>query len=231
MKELEDIFRKTIEDQKLSSGERKALLSTLKEKNLNEGQLHVLRSQVFNIAKDQLKSYSAIQVLEWIEGANKLLVKYTSEKFVPTQQKVFFSPGYECRDAIIAQLRKAKKEILICVFTISDDVIAKEIVFAHKRFIDVRVITDDDKTEDKGSDIEMLARNGIKVKIDSTPNHMHHKFALIDNKVALTGSYNWTRSAAKYNHENILLTSDKQIIQGYKNEFEKLWDEFVLFPS
>jgi mitochondrial cardiolipin hydrolase len=54
---------------------------------------------------------------------------------------------------------------------------------------------------------------------------MHHKFAIIDSRLVLTGSYNWTRSAAEYNHENLLVTNSKQAIGQFEKEFNRLWTE------
>jgi phosphatidylserine/phosphatidylglycerophosphate/cardiolipin synthase-like enzyme len=65
---------------------------------------------------------------------------------------------------------------------------------------------------------------GIDVRVDYTDHHMHHKFAVIDERTVMTGSYNWTRSAALYNHENILITGDKAIVKEYLKEFHRLWD-------
>lgn len=142
-------------------------------------------------------------------------------------KQVFFSPGNECRDAIIHQLQQSVSSLRICVFTISDDRITEEILYRHSMGISIQIITDNDKCYDLGSDIEKLCKAGIEVKVDKTPYHMHHKFAVIDNKTVLTGSYNWTRSAALYNHENIVLSTDKQVVKKFRNEFEKLWDQMV----
>lgn len=139
--------------------------------------------------------------------------------------KVFFSPGEDCRKAIIEQLHQSVSSIKICVFTISDDLITDVIIARHQFGIDIKIITDNDKCYDDGSDIDKLHRSGIEIKVDKTSYHMHHKFAIIDNKIALTGSYNWTRSAALYNHENILFTSDKGIVKDFKGEFDKLWEQ------
>ncbi|GAL84352.1 phosphatidylserine/phosphatidylglycerophosphate/cardiolipin synthase-like protein [Sporocytophaga myxococcoides] len=139
--------------------------------------------------------------------------------------KVFFSPGEDCRQAIIEQLHQSVSSIKICVFTISDDLITDVIIARHQFGIDIRIITDNDKCYDDGSDIDKLHRSGIEIKVDKSPYHMHHKFAIIDNKIALTGSYNWTRSAALYNHENIVFTSDKGIVKDFKGEFDKLWEQ------
>jgi|TARA_B110000261_G_scaffold61435_1_gene72249 phosphatidylserine/phosphatidylglycerophosphate/cardiolipin synthase-like enzyme len=45
----------------------------------------------------------------------------------------------------------------------------------------------------------------------------------------LTGSYNWTKSAADRNQENILVTEDPKMVKSYLSEFEKLWDLFKDF--
>ncbi len=74
-----------------------------------------------------------------------------------------------------------------------------------------------------GSDIERLARAGVAIKMDTTPNHMHNKFMLADQSSLITGSYNWTLSAARYNHENILITREAGVIKSFTNEFEHLW--------
>ena len=52
---------------------------------------------------------------------------------------------------------------------------------------------------------------------------MHHKFAIIDNRLLLTGSYNWTFSANNRNDENLLIIDDPELIEVFENQFENLW--------
>jgi len=53
---------------------------------------------------------------------------------------------------------------------------------------------------------------------------MHNKFAIIDNAIVLTGSYNWTVSASNNNQENILIIESKLVVSNYQNEYNKLWN-------
>jgi len=46
---------------------------------------------------------------------------------------------------------------------------------------------------------------------------------VIDGKALITGSYNWTRSAARFNHENILLTKEGSVVKSFLKEFDQLW--------
>ncbi len=226
MDSILDLFEKTFEDRKLSKAERQALNQVLSEQNLSSENRSFLRNRIFNFAKQHLISYSSLEVLDWLEKANKIIANQADVAPAP---EVYFSPGPDCQRALLRYLGQCKKEMLICVFTISDDKIAELILKAHQQNIRIRIITDDDKTFDRGSDIKRLHQAGISVKMDNSPNHMHHKFAIIDGNILLTGSYNWTRSASLYNHENIFVSRHVGVVQKYKDEFEKLWNEFVDF--
>lgn len=143
--------------------------------------------------------------------------------------KACFSPGNGCLDAITDTIEQAENSLKICVFTISDDRITAAILKAHRRGIKIKLLTDNEKLFDKGSDIRQLAQAGLEVRIDNTRDHMHHKFALIDNSTLLTGSYNWTRSAAMYNHENLIVTNNKDLVHDFLVEFDTLWREMTPF--
>ena len=156
------------------------------------------------------------------------LFKSSSDK---EKNKAYFSPGTECQQAIISAIENAKTSIKICVFTISDDQITAAILAAHRRNIPIKLLTDNEKLFDVGSDIRQLALAKIEIRTDNTKNHMHHKFAIIDNELLISGSYNWTRSAAMYNHENIIVSDNKELVQDFLIQFDKLWNEMAVFNS
>ncbi len=139
--------------------------------------------------------------------------------------EAFFSPGDEPRLRIAYRLRNCRRTADICVFTITDDRIAGAILDAHHNGIKVRILSDDDKAFDRGSDIDRLAAAGIEVRVDRTEYHMHHKFAIFDGENLLCGSYNWTRGAANDNCENLIDTTDASLLTLFAREFEKLWEK------
>jgi len=143
----------------------------------------------------------------------------------------FFSPGQACQEAILEHIENASTSLDICVFTISDDHIARAIYDAFGRGIQIRLITDNEKLLDKGSDIVELAKSGIEIRVDQSPNHMHHKFMVKDAAFVLTGSYNWTRSAALYNHENVITINDASLAGVYLTAFEDLWQTCIPFTQ
>jgi mitochondrial cardiolipin hydrolase len=221
MQEIENLIKSTFDDFVITKSEKKLLKNEINLKGLNERELAVLRSNIFGFAKSKIENVSPDLIIDWIENVNKLILPETEDK---EESYVNFSPGVACRSSIIQHIKLSKNSIKVCVFTISDDLITKELILAHNRGVSVKVITDNDKSFDLGSDIEELANKGLPVKIDNTSNHMHHKFCIFDKKVVITGSYNWTRSAAERNQENILINKESGVVKSFLKEFDKLWD-------
>ena len=137
--------------------------------------------------------------------------------------QAYFSHGQDCRLDIEQAMETALSELLICVFTISDDRLSDAIMAAHRSGLTVRVISDNDKMHDRGSDVERLSQAGVNVRIDRSPEHMHHKFMVIDGRTVMTGSYNWTRSAETRNEENIIAVDDPLLATRFSEEFERIW--------
>ncbi|MBN3493555.1 phospholipase D-like domain-containing protein [Vibrio neptunius] len=213
-------------DYRLDDHERRHLQAELAEAVMSEEDRAFLRNQSFKLAKQFMeKGSDPIALLRWLERIIKVLDNVIAGQSSELATS-WFSPGRSCSTGIIEQLKLARDSIDICVFTIADDDLTKHILEAHQRGVTVRIISDNDKMYDKGSDIEYLAEQGVAVKIDTTPYHMHHKFAIFDQKRLINGSFNWTRSASKYNQEDITLSDDKRFLQSFSRQFEKLWQQF-----
>ncbi len=169
------------------------------------------------------------------KATTKPSITHTSEVVTKPQTqltymtKAYFSPGEDCANAIVQALQNAKKSIDICVFTISDDKISREIIACHRKNIKVRIITDNEKLHDLGSDIAQMAKTGIAIRIDNTTAHMHHKFMVVDNAILVNGSYNWTKSAATSNEENIIVSDEKSLVATFAKQFEKMWKEMEAY--
>ncbi len=225
--ELDKMLSETLEDQRLSRGERRALREVFADMQLDDEGRAFVRHRVFALAREAIRNAEAEAVLDWAEKVIKLLVPEIPRDSSVAQ--VYFSPGEECRRCIIRQLERAKSSIDICVFTITDNQVSRPIREAHERGIAVRVIADNDKADDRGSDVYQLGRDGVPVRVDRSEHHMHHKYAIFDKRTLLTGSYNWTRSAADFNRENIVVSDDPELVTPFQRSFDKLWDD--LGPS
>ncbi len=218
MDEIIAHLKESIADEIFSKQEKRTLKALIEEKALSADQFILLRSEIYKLAVQNVNESNFKFILDWIMNANNALNVAPKDL-----SEAYFSPGESCRKAIIEQIDHANKRLKICVFTISDDRITDAIRKAYHKGVDVKIITDNDKSNDIGSDVIRLAQEGIPIKMDSTSNHMHHKFMVVDELLLLTGSYNWTLSAARFNQENIVLSSEAGVVKSFLNEFDKLW--------
>lgn len=223
--ELEQWLTASLEDFKLSQSEALELRELLP--SLANDDVAFTRNKAFQLARELIRmgGDNAVATLLWLEKLTKTIDQFRQSENSSIAE-AHFSPGEDCRRTLLDLLVSARESIDISVFTISDDRLASAILAAYKRGINVRLITDNDKALDQGSDIHRLVAEGLPVRMDASDNHMHHKFALIDKSVLVNGSFNWTRSATDYNQENILVTDEPKLVSAYLAEFESLWQQF-----
>ena len=224
--EVDEILLQTLDDGRLSRGEKQVLTDIFAEHSGDEQRLAFIRHRAFAIARDRMRDPRSGRVVDWLEEVVKALAAASSPDVVPQLAEAHFSPGDHCLRRIVSLITSARRAADICVFTITDDRISRTLLEAHNRGVRVRVITDDQKTEDLGSDVHALAAAGIPVRVDHSEHHMHHKFAIFDTTYLVTGSYNWTRSAAAHNEENMVVSTDPRLRRAFCETFEKLWQEF-----
>lgn len=229
MKELDQLLMQTIADRKLQPAEKKALLDWMNAKSLTDADRALARSHAFKAARAVIFNEDALSVIDWLEDVIRVLsrpaesIQVTGPNSGHITSRAFFSPGDACPNEIIRLVSQSRKQIEICVFTITDDRISDSILQAHRRGVKIRIITDDEKASDLGSDVDRFESAQIPLRIDRSPAHMHHKYAIFDRQTLLTGSYNWTRSAARDNQENIITTTDGDLLRQFTRHFEQLW--------
>lgn len=224
--QLDAMLLQTLDDQRLSRKEKRALASALEPLAGDETKLAAARSQAFDLARQQFADPESKAVLSRLEDVVKLLQPKASTEQTP-KPEAYFSPGDPCAQRIAQLFHRTQRQADVCVFTITDNDISEAILAAHRRGIRLRILTDDDKSGDLGSDIARFEQEGIAVRLDRSRYHMHHKFAVFDGSLLLTGSYNWTRGAAQFNEENFLLSYDPRLCQAYAQQFERLWQTFA----
>lgn len=224
--EMETILRQTLDDLRLSRSEKRALGEVLGDLAPQADELAWLRNRAFELAHEQLDGHENHNVLDWLEEVVKVMAAAGGAAGKEAIAEAYFTPGSDATARITSLIRTARRSVDVCVFTITDNRIAGALLDAHQRGVALRIITDDDKTLDRGSDIDRLFEAGIPVRTDRSQAHMHHKFAIFDGNLLLTGSYNWTRGAANDNQENFVVVDDPRLLNAYAKTFASLWSRF-----
>lgn len=223
--EIEQWLIASLEDFTLSQSEALELREILPQ--LANDDIAFTRNKAFQLARKPIRigGDNAVASLLWLEKLNKMIDNFR-QSVTSAIVESHFGPGEDCRRQLLDLFIAARYTLDISVFTISDDRLSDAILDVHKRGLKVRLITDNDKARDQGSDIVHLIDCGVPVRMDASESHMHHKFAIVDGKILVNGSFNWTRSATEHNQENILVTDEPKLVAAYLNEFEDLWKQF-----
>ena len=72
------------------------------------------------------------------------------------------------------------------------------------------------------------ALKGVGTPRLARSDKLHHKFAVIDNKTVITGSFNWSPSAAHTNDETLLAIHSPKLAAHFTREMDRLWESAEL---
>ncbi|MBM3970398.1 MAG: endonuclease [Planctomycetes bacterium] len=220
-----EILVQSLADRRLSRAEKSVLNQHLSDAVADPEKLAQFRRQAFGLAREEIDATNGVLIVEWLEEVAKVL-QPSAGKQTEDLAEAWFSPHGDCPLRIRTLLAQARRTIDICVFTITDDRLTSAVLDAHGRGVRVRIITDNDKAADLGSDADRFLQAGIGLRVDRSEYHMHHKFALFDNEILLNGSYNWTRGAAANNEENFIVTNNRHLVAIFAKTFEDLWQQY-----
>ena len=65
----------------------------------------------------------------------------------------------------------------------------------------------------------------MDARLDGNPRGMHHKLIMVDDRIVVTGSYNFSNNAKTSNDENTLIVNSSEVAGIYRQEFERVWGE------
>jgi len=136
--------------------------------------------------------------------------------------EVYFSPssGRRAVERITAALDAAESEVWVAAFVLTNPEIIAALNRAADRGVAVRVLLE---RRNLGDSQEERLHDKVQVRPDANRYAMHLKTMVIDDKTVITGSFNFTRSAASRNDENLLVLTSPQLTRRYKEKVWELW--------
>ena len=154
------------------------------------------------------------------------VTSYTTVMETTTQKEVeyvCFSKPDNCSSIIIRLIDSAERYVYVAIYSFTLDNIGDALIRAKNRGVDVKVVIEKDQAGIQGSEYERLLNAGVDVRLDGNPYLMHHKFMIVDGKIVVTGSYNWSYSAEERNDENLVVILSPSIAKLYEDEFNRIW--------
>ena len=149
----------------------------------------------------------------------------TNRKFLLDNSdiEIYFSPKDKPTNRILELIKNAKTYIYIPTFLITHNEIATELINAHNRGVDIRIIIDANRVTTRNTKHSQLRKSGIMLKTENYAGKLHAKTMIIDDTYFVSGSMNFSNSGANKNDENLVIIKDKDIAKLHKNFFLYLW--------
>lgn len=136
----------------------------------------------------------------------------------------YFASEDDVMGKIAAELKKAKSSIRFMAFSFTEDSLGDILREKAKEGVLVQGVFETTGSETEYSEYPRLKRAKIDVLQDGNPGVLHHKVFIVDEKVVLTGSFNFSQNAANSNDENLLIIEDPAVAAKYVEEFNRVYD-------
>ena len=149
--------------------------------------------------------------------------------------RVLFTPGDNIAAVITQAIRGAKQNVRVQAYIFTNKAIARALQETSRRGIEVTLLADREQFERGGGFLlRDLKQAGVNVMLDGEHASAHNKVMLIDaegaNPVVITGSFNFTQAAQKYNAENVVLIYDERTVaKAYQENWQRHWQHGIHF--
>lgn len=153
---------------------------------------------------------------------------------VSGNQTIFTSQG-SVAHAIERLLLEARVSVDAALYRITNPRLTRALGEARGRGLRVRLLVDRNKYQETAATRELLTENALPFQAiygrKEKGSKLHHKFAVLDHHIVLTGSYNWTLDSEERNFDHMLVLRDPDLVLAYQQEFERLWPVEAQSPT
>lgn len=138
----------------------------------------------------------------------------------------YFSPDDGVGRRILDLLKGAESSIYFLAFSFTTDDFAETIVRKAREGLSIAGVMDEGQIKSNtGGEYDRFKQAGLLVYIDGNPGNMHHKVFIIDERIVIFGSYNFSASAERRNDENVLIVFDPEFAAQFVQEFWRIYEQ------
>jgi len=141
--------------------------------------------------------------------------------------EVLFSPEGVIKGHVLKEVESTTSTVDLAVHEITSSEMAQAFLKARERRVKVRIIADSRQSKMRPSKISYLIHQGISVKVlgGKKKGLMNHRFAILDGKKVITGSWDWSGIMESSSYEHLLVLTDTDVVASFQKEFGQLWRE------
>jgi len=147
-------------------------------------------------------------------------------KIGETHLQSCFSPDDGCTAQLLKVIQNARQSIYFLAYSFTSADLADALIERFQQGLKIEGVMERSQVEsNSGTQYDRFRSAGLNVRLDANPNQMHDKVMIIDSQIVVTGSFNFTYSAEKYNDENLLVIDNPHLAELYLTEFERIYNQ------
>lgn len=140
-----------------------------------------------------------------------------------TPVRVLFASEDGVIGNIIPYVEAAQSSVRFMAFSFTDYPLAKAMIDRAANGVDVAGVFEKTGSETQYAELRTLLCAGVPVRQDGNPSFLHHKLIIVDERIVITGSLNFSTNAEESNDENVIIVDNPEIAALYIQEFERVW--------
>jgi len=141
--------------------------------------------------------------------------------------EVLFSPADGVARRLLQLVNNAQESIDFLAYSFTSNDLGAALLRRADDGVAVRGVMDDGQVKtNQGTEYDPFLQAGLDVRLDgNTDGLMHDKVMIIDRRIVVTGSYNFTFSAETSNDENIVIFYDPGVAAQFLAEFQRIFEQ------
>ena len=166
----------------------------------------------------------------WLPGLLSLALSAPVPAICASVIETGFSPEGTALQLVLKTIDSAQQEIRLMGYAFTSPEVASALVRAKRRGVDVKVVLDwkantGENNKASRAAMNLLVNAGVLVRTVSQFKIMHDKVIITDGRNVETGSFNYTRAAARSNSENALVIRDNPALaETYLQHWQSRWE-------
>ncbi len=134
----------------------------------------------------------------------------------------YFSPEDRPAAHVIRWVNTARQRIHFLAFSFTHDGIGDAMLERARSGVQVAGVFEAAGSDTRFSEYGRLKTAGLDVLLDGNPRNMHHKVIIIDDRITIFGSFNFSSNADRENDENLLIVDDPGLAAAFEAEYQRL---------
>jgi len=188
----------------------------------------VIRISSPEVAADYTKEFDEMFVNNQFGRLVVPETPYSSVTIQGTKVDVLFSPDDLVVDRLSALLGGAQQSIYFLAYSFGSNDLGNIIREKAAQGVVVGGVLESDQVSSEQAnptqveELNLFRKAGLDIRLDGKPEIMNHKIMIIDGRIVVMGSYDFTNRAENENDENVLIIYDEKTAQKFMEEFQRV---------